>query len=182
MCQASSIGRAMLSWRGGGRSTSASSTTAAAPPSSDSGGQERAALDPGCPAAPFPTMRCVSPAVRIGLQPGQLPALASSCRTRSSQWSLTTLPPGSCATAATLSSCWPRWRCRGPCSPASYVGSSVGEGHRWWPDHSEPWSAPEPGETMRQRLAKPPTVPEQPRGAASHRSRCPLSCLRRVSG
>ena len=36
--------------------------------------------------------------------------------------------PGSCATAATSSSSWPRWRCRGRCSPRSCAGS-IGCGH-----------------------------------------------------
>jgi hypothetical protein len=38
--------------------------------------------------------------------------------------------PGSCATAATSCSSWPRWRCRERCSPRSCAGSTgSGRGH-----------------------------------------------------
>ena len=39
--------------------------------------------------------------------------------------------PGSCATGATSCSSWPRWRCRGRCSPRSCAGSiGCGRGRR----------------------------------------------------
>ena len=55
--------------------------------------------------------------------------------------------PGSCATAATSSSSWPRWRCRGRCSPRSCAGSTACEDRPWRrPDRSEPWGGRSRGE------------------------------------
>jgi hypothetical protein len=46
--------------------------------------------------------------------------------------------PGSCATADTWCSSWPRWQCRGSCSPRSCVASTAGGYVRRRSRHEEP--------------------------------------------
>ena len=94
------------------------------------GGQAGAALDAAV-LPRLPPQRRAAPALRPGLQPRQLPALAGAAQggralvadhACARSWSRSA--PGSCGMAATSSSSSPRWRCRGRCSPRSCVGSA----------------------------------------------------------
>ena len=77
--------------------------------------------------------------------------------------------PGSCATAATSSSSWPRWRCRGRCSPRSCAGSTACEDRPWRrPDRSGPWSGQSRGENHAPKVGR---ARRKPPGRPAARSR-----------
>ena len=141
---------------------------------------------PGCPAAPSGTTRSASSSSR---SPTTWPTscAASRCPTRSRggrsplcarSWSRAA--PGSCATGGTWSSSSPRWRCRGRFSPRSCAGSIACE-DRPWRRSDGPWQRREPrGEPCAEGWRSPAVDLRWTPEAASRRSRCPGSHLRRA--
>ena len=130
-------------------------------PSSGSRRASPRCAGPGCPATPSATMRC---GCSCSPWPTTSPTSCARWRCPSSRAvvaddlreKLVKIGARIVRHGGTSSSSWPRWRCRGRCSPRSCAGSTACEDRPWWrPDRSGPWSGRCRGEDHGRRSVEP---------------------------